>query len=596
MSVVLELADRLRHLSDDDLAGLLRERSINPNHIRDFFDLAEAMLQTKSAEAWLSSLNLDQLRDLANNRLSDSNFSQISALVLKSASSNRADFGERIRAFLNDIAGGLELESTSENSSFISEGSHFGSAAIAGLNQAAGRGPDLDQAAMRIFETTQAMTEIVYDLEQRLVRSVGKTGVASSELKRLAAHLSQDVEKVKQLFELAIFCDLVVLETDRWTLTESSSKWISLSAAERWTLMARYWLLMVGESGVALFRSHREELKTQNFGEFLTSLYPLGSKDEDSRASRIRMFSESIGLTDADRATELFEAVIDKKFESALVILQNHLPKVQDRVIVQADLSIVTPGPLSSDDERALRAFVETEQIGIASRLRLTPMSLTVALESGVTLDDIRSTLLRLSQSPLPQPVEYLLSDTAKRFGRIRVFDDLGSGVSRIECSDEYLAAEIQHQSALRPFAFVQGNSKTLSTKYDSELVYFGLREAGHLAIRIDSDGAVISPRKTAPIHEAKVGDTIAATIERLRLADSRVIECGDDESMLRQIQLAMKNRATVRVWYRGKDGVDYEFTLEPTGLANGRLRGKDKRADIERTLTLANITKLSLS
>ncbi|MEY4390258.1 MAG: hypothetical protein RLZZ400_1, partial [Actinomycetota bacterium] len=320
------------------------------------------------------------------------------------------------------------------------------------------------------------------------------------------------------------------------------------------------------------------------------------SKDEDSRANRIKMFAEAIGLTDSDRATRLFEAVIDHKFDAALATLEKHLPKVQDRVIVQADLSIVTPGPLSSEDERALRAFVETEQIGIASRLRLTPLSLTIALESGLTLDEIRSTLLRLSQGNLPQPVEYLLTDTAKRFGRIRVLNDSLAGISRVECADEFLATEILHQSALRPFAFTQVSPKALSTKYDSELVYFGLREAGHLAIRVDIDGAVISPMKTASLHHIEVGDTIAATIERLRLADSRVIESGDDESMLRQIQLAMKNRATVRVSYRGKDGVDYDFTLEPTGLANGRLRGKDKRADIERTLTLANITKLSLA
>ena len=593
MSVVLELADRLRHLSDEDLAGLLRERSINPNHLRDFFDLAEVMLQTKSAEAWLSSLNLDQLRDLASKRQSDSTFSEISTLVLKSASSNRAEFGEKFREYLSSIS---ENSKVDKSKHWDAEASTItANDATAGFSQEAGASPDLDQAAMRIFETTQAMTEIIYHLEQHLVRSVGKTGVASSELKRLSAHLSLDVQRVRQLFELAGYCDLVALETDRWALTESSRNWLSLDTSERWKLLAKYWLLMVGSSGVSLFRSHWKELETETFGDFLVAVYPLGSKDEDSRANRIKIFAEAIGLTESDRATKLFETVIVQKFDAALVTLQKHLPKVQDRVIVQADLSIVTPGPLSSEDERALRAFVETEQIGIASRLRLTPLSLTVALESGLTLDEIRSTLLRLSQGNLPQPVEYLLADTAKRFGRIRVLDDIAAGVSRVECADEFLATEILHQSALRPFAFTKLGPNTLTTKYESELVYFGLREVGHLAIRVDSEGSVISPMKTASIHNIEVGDTIAATIERLRLADSRVIESGDDESMLRQIQLAMKNRATVRVSYRGKDGVDYEFTLEPTGLANGRLRGKDKRADIERTLTLANITKLSM-
>ncbi|MEY4390427.1 MAG: hypothetical protein RLZZ400_170, partial [Actinomycetota bacterium] len=315
MSVVLELADRLRHLSDEDLAGLLRERSINPNHLRDFFDLAEAMLQTKSAEAWLSSLNLDQLRDLASSRHSDSSFSEISTLVFKSASTNRAEFGEKFREYLSSISGDSKASKVTKNSD-ADAGTMPAHDATTGFNQEAGASPDLDQAAMRIFETTQAMTEIIYDLEQHLVRSVGKTGVASSELKRLSAHLSLDVQKVRQLFELASFCDLVALETDRWALTDSSRKWLTLSAKERWMLLAQSWLLMVGSSGASLFRSHWNELETQTFGEFLSSVYPLGSKDEDSRANRIKMFAEAIGLTDSDRATRLFEAVIDHKFDA----------------------------------------------------------------------------------------------------------------------------------------------------------------------------------------------------------------------------------------------------------------------------------------
>ena len=47
---------------------------------------------------------------------------------------------------------------------------------------------------------------------------------------------------------------------------------------------------------------------------------------------------------------------------------------------------------------------------------------------------------------------------------------------------------------------------------------------------------------------------------------------------------------------YVGRDGGEYEFVLEPIGLANGRLRGRDRKADIERTLPLANITKLELT
>jgi len=65
---------------------------------------------------------------------------------------------------------------------------------------------------------------------------------------------------------------------------------------------------------------------------------------------------------------------------------------------------------------------------------------------------------------------------------------------------------------------------------------------------------------------------------------------------MLRQIQLALKNKANLRVAYLGKDGVEYEFLLEPVGVANGRLRARDRKADLERTLPLANIIRIELA
>ena len=524
MSEVLELANRLRDLSDDDLAGLLRERAISPHNLRDFFDLAEAMLQTKNAEAWLASLNLDELAEVAGSQTS-SPFAEIASLVFHSASSQRADFGEKFRDYLDVLQSAVIAEGKKTiallKAAEIQEGLTTSTPTSDGSGYA--------QAGIRVFETIQALTEVIYDLEQHRVRSVGKAGVASAEVKRLSIHLSVDPENVKQIFQLAQYCDLIALEGERWALTTNSQHWIDWSIEERWLHLVKFFLMLVGENGAAMFRRRWNELESTTFTNFLSTVY----------------------------------------------------------------LSIVTPGPLSSTDERAIRQFVETEQVGIASRMRITPLSLMTALETGVSIEEIRATLLRLSNGTIPQPVEYLLNDTAKKYGRIQISDS-GQG-SIVNCSDDLLAAEILHESVLRPFALELLDSKTLRTKYDSDVVYFGLREAGHLAIRVDASGKTIPPMKTASLHQRSSLDTVRTTIERLREADARVTEAGDDESMLRQIQLAIKNRASVKVNYRGKDGSEYEFVLEPIGLANGRLRGKDRRADIERTLTLSNITKLSL-
>jgi hypothetical protein len=43
-------------------------------------------------------------------------------------------------------------------------------------------------------------------------------------------------------------------------------------------------------------------------------------------------------------------------------------------------------------------------------------------------------------------------------------------------------------------------------------------------------------------------------------------------------------------------NGAEVQYELEPTGLSGGRLRARDRRADIERTLPVSHITGLGPS
>ena len=57
-----------------------------------------------------------------------------------------------------------------------------------------------------------------------------------------------------------------------------------------------------------------------------------------------------------------------------------------------------------------------------------------------------------------------------------------------------------------------------------------------------------------------------------------------------RELEQAVRARATVVVAVRLPDGSAREFTLEAAGLGGGRLRGRDRAADIERTLPVSSI------
>jgi hypothetical protein len=93
--------------------------------------------------------------------------------------------------------------------------------------------------------------------------------------------------------------------------------------------------------------------------------------------------------------------------------------------------------------------------------------------------------------------------------------------------------------------------------------------------------------------QKAESGDW-AETVARLRESDQQISASSDDESIMRQIMLAIKSKAKVSVTFLGQNDVEINMTLEPSGVANGRMRARDRKADIERTIPIANISAIS--
>jgi len=571
MSEVLELAQQLRLLSDEELAGLVRQRLINPTHLKDFFDLAESLLQPKNLQTWIAGLTAKELGQL----------------------SEPAGHKDPLMAFLaqsETFASTLgEMRRASAKQAAKTSATH--PAEQLDANSSARDG------GIRAFETCQSITEVVYDLEQRRIKLIGKSGVPIGELKRLGLHLGKSVDEVRETFEVAAAAELISQDGERWILNSQSALWLSSKLGSRWAILCHTWLAMVGESTRAELASQWALSEGQSISSFLAEIYPFADQGADSRFAKIERFAENIGLTSNGFANPWMAHVVNRDSALAQAAIQQHLPSEQERIIVQGDLSIISPGPLSNSDERELRAFVETEQAGLASRYRISALSISQALESGVSATDIKNTLTRLSSNPLPQPVDYLITDTVKRFGRIRVSVDLGRGGAIVAFDDSHLCTQLLNESSLKPFGFRGIDANVLHSKYDADVVYFGLREIGQLAVRVDSEGKLVSPLKFGSHSVAQHRlDGLNDSIARFRAADARVAHSGDDEAMLRQIQLALKNKANLRVAYLGKDGTEHEFLLEPVGVANGRLRARDRKADLERTLPLANIIRLELA
>ena len=79
--------------------------------------------------------------------------------------------------------------------------------------------------------------------------------------------------------------------------------------------------------------------------------------------------------------------------------------------------------------------------------------------------------------------------------------------------------------------------------------------------------------------------------LERLRDHDERLGTDPGADDLTRQIEFALKNRSRLLITATDRAGKSHEFMLEPKSLSNGRLRGIDTKAEIERTVPLERLT-----
>ena len=556
MSQVLDLAGILRGLSDEELIRLLRLRGGSSTNLKDFFDLAEWLLQPKNMTTFVNSLPK-------------------SALLYASGSGKSA--------------GGPLLDFLRERNLV----GFTGEASAKAPAQTPNIGETDSVAGIHAFETLAAITELVFDLEHRILRDVGKQGISLADTKRISALTGKELDFVRAIFELAAAAGLISSVDGRWALTARAAEWIDLSARDRWNLLASTWVELLGMGASAELKA--ELTHGHPLDQALRDCFPLERFDASSRFGHILTYSELLGLSVNGAVSSWTLSLLSGSPEKAANVIEKSLPKTQGRIIIQGDLSVIAPGPLSTDDERELRAFVDIEQAGLASRYRLSALSVSFGMESGLSADQMRGTLLRLSGGALPQPVDYLLNDAVKRFGRIRVIEDSRSGGCFVFSSDPTLLTELVNDSRLKPYNLIRIDSESLSSRFGRDILYFGLREVGHTAIRSDRAGAPISPLKVvaSAAQKADSGDW-TETVSRLRLSDQSISSSSDDEAIMRQIMLAIKSKSKISVTFTGQHDIEHTMILEPNGVANGRMRARDRKADIERTIPIANISAVN--
>ncbi|BCJ43957.1 hypothetical protein GCM10010168_67600 [Actinoplanes ianthinogenes] len=530
---------------------------------------------------------------------------------------------------------------------------------------------------MEAVRATEAVLEALA-AEPAPVLKTGGLGVR--DLKRLARAAGVDEAGAALLVEVAYSAGLLgESETsvhrapgavqDIFLPTGAYDLWRSAGMAHRWSTLARAWLTMTRQPGLVGKRDERDRPinalapDAERAGapqarrealDALADLAPGAAPAVDDllallawqapRRARGRELGHRdgyagaalLGITGLGALTSYARLLLsdpettesdplglhpDEPPADAVRGLDHLLPAPVDHVLVQADLTVVVPGPPEPELAAELEVVAEPESAGGASVFRVTPASVRRALDVGYTSADLHTLFQRRSRTPVPQTLTYLIDDAARKHGGLRS----GSAGSYLRSDDEALIVEVLADKRVTGLDLRRIAPTVLVSPRPVARLLGALREAGYAPVAEDAGGATVltrpkarrAPSRTPRILEpagppALFGPRLAGVVEQLRRGDIATraarrapvtVRAAQGQAVpgltavqqhsqaMAVLQQAVRDRAKVWVGYVDSHGATLSRLVRPVSLSAGYLRAEDERGESLHTFALHRIT-----
>jgi hypothetical protein len=619
VSDTLSLATRLRAMSDAELTAAMRAREVGVGGIKDFFDLAEAFLDRASIQQMLTRLDRETLAVLA----------AIGQLTEETGPPAAADVAHRLAA----LSGGArspasiaERAATATGLLLLEAESHrfaayesvrdqlrswpaFGLPSLGDLTVVTAPAalepvPDVDHrfidrlGAERAFAAITAITELLVEVERDPARELAKGGVALPDSKRLANAMAVDLQSVATFLAVADRAGLVARETGSWMITEHGAAWLLRSTGARWATLGSAWFERLPGDIRDLLGERTHALWGSGLRGYIDWLYPAGGDWMDERISAYTRDAELLGITANQAPTGPGSLLLADGILAAEDAMTALLPAEVEQVYLQHDLSVVAPGPLTPRVDARLRSLADVESRALASSYRVSTSSVNRAMAAGETAESILEFLSGISLTGIPQPLDYLIGEASSRYGQVRVgsIDDPGpAGRSYIRSDDELLIGTILVDQNLSALGFERTATGRAVSRFPLEVVFWSVSDARYPVAAENAAGEIVALKRqrTAKLVPAGGANPIESLIERLRIGGAPEEDETGHAWLVRQLDSAIKAKTPLTVTVTMPDGTLADYQLEPTSVAGGRLRGRDNRAGIERTLPLSRIAKI---
>lgn len=388
-------------------------------------------------------------------------------------------------------------------------------------------------------------------------------GVGGRELRRLGKQLGCEPDEARFWLELAYGAGLVGLghrtaqdppgPPDTVLATEAYEQWRPGGPAARLVPLLRAWPgLPTGVDGPPALTRQPAALLAGELRPALLDLLaavPEGTRltDVDAVVELLRWHrpqlhhpdlddppvvralwheAELLGVLAHGALTPLGRALRDADPDSLATAAGRLLPAAVGAVVLQNDLTAVVAGVATADLAALLDEAADRESAGGATTWRFTIASVRAALDAGRSAEDLLARLRRVAVGgTVPQVLQYLVTDTARRHGVLRA----RPVACVLRCADPALVTELTGVRALHALRLTTLAPTVLASAQPLAPTLAALRAAGYLPVAEDSTGGTVVERPqrrraagrqpTDPAGQRRAGPPTADAVDHGELA-----------------------------------------------------------------------------
>ncbi|WP_298461696.1 helicase-associated domain-containing protein [uncultured Cellulomonas sp.] len=511
-------------------------------------------------------------------------------------------------------------------------------------------------AAQEIVRLVAALVHLWERTPPNVLRS---GGLGVRELRRAAGALETDEGLAALVVEVAGAAGFVVDDGEdppAFSPTVDVDAWWDTDLAARWAVLAGAWLATPRTPWVVGGRDERGELRAaldpelarpwaprlrRAVLEILAAREPGTALTADDvltvlrwRAPRsvpppaaveaILREAGHLGVLGAGALSRAGRALLEPDAGDAAAAMAAALPEPVDDVLLQGDLTGIVPGRPTPALAALLDRATRVESRGAALTVRFTAQSVEEALDSGQSADELLAELAAHARGPLPQPLEYLVRDTARRHGRLRV----GSAGGYVRVEDPTLLAGLVEDPALAELGLVRLAPTVLAAQVGPAALLAALRARGLAPAAERPDGQVVLARPLvrrvpgrgrrrrgaiagaggpaeAPVTTTAATQRLRSLVPALRRAEA-LQQSGaapgapgaagtpDPVAALATLREAVADGREVWLEIVGPDGAPQRRRVRPVRVDGGRVRAVDSARDAELTVAVHRIAAVT--